>query len=193
MKNTIWRLASLAAFTALTVCSGAIRAHGAEDRATPAEKGGPPTRQMAPQQDPGMRPLGGQMERLEQRLNQLAERQEQFMRQMGGQRERMGAMAQGGPGNVNQPLPPPQWIRRPMRPEGALPTATPMKAVGDLLGLLVIGYIVCNILMAVWIFTDIRKRGEGPAIFVAMALVAGIPAALIYALVRLGDKKASSP
>ena len=45
--------------------------------------------------------------------------------------------------------------------------------------------------MAIWIYTDIRKRGEGSAIFIAMALVAGIPAALIYALTRLGDKKTS--
>ena len=50
--------------------------------------------------------------------------------------------------------------------------------------------ILCNILLAIWIFTDIRKRGEGSGIFVAMALVAGIPAAIIYSLVRIGDKKA---
>ena len=49
--------------------------------------------------------------------------------------------------------------------------------------------ILCNILLTIWIFTDIRKRGEGSGIFVALALVAGIPAALLYALVRIGDKK----
>ena len=43
--------------------------------------------------------------------------------------------------------------------------------------------------LAIWIFTDIRKRGEGSGIFVAIALVAGIPAAIIYALVRIGDKR----
>jgi len=42
---------------------------------------------------------------------------------------------------------------------------------------------------AIWIFTDIRKRGEGHGIFVALALLAGIPTAIIYALVRIGDKK----
>ena len=46
-----------------------------------------------------------------------------------------------------------------------------------------------HILIAVWIFTDIRKRGEGHRIFVALALLAGIPAAIIYALVRISDKK----
>jgi hypothetical protein len=44
-------------------------------------------------------------------------------------------------------------------------------------------------LAAIWIYTDIRKRGEGPGIFIALALIAGVPAALIYAVVRIGDKK----
>lgn len=60
----------------------------------------------------------------------------------------------------------------------------------DLFRLLFLIGIICNVLLAIWIFTDIRKRGEGSGIFIAMALVAGIPAALIYALTRLGDKKA---
>ena len=64
------------------------------------------------------------------------------------------------------------------------------KGVHDIVGLLFLIGILCNVLLAIWIFTDIRKRGEGSGIFVAMALVAGIPAAIIYSLVRLGDKKA---
>jgi hypothetical protein len=50
--------------------------------------------------------------------------------------------------------------------------------------------IVFNILLAVWIFTDIRKRGEGSGIFIVLALLAGIPAAIIYTLTRIGDRKA---
>jgi hypothetical protein len=148
---------------------------------------------MAQQQEPFMRQVGGQMERLEQRLNQMAERQEQLMRQVGGQMERMGTTAQAGRENMRRPMPPPPGVRRPMLPEGGSPAARQVKAVGDVLGLVCLIWIVCNILMAIWIFIDIRKRGEGPAIFVAMALVAGIPAALIYSLIRMGDKKASSP
>jgi hypothetical protein len=49
-------------------------------------------------------------------------------------------------------------------------------------------FIVCNILLAIWIFTDSRKRGEGSGIFIALALLAGVPAAIIYSLVRIGDK-----
>jgi len=51
-----------------------------------------------------------------------------------------------------------------------------------------VGFIF-NILIAIWIFTDIRKRGEGSGIFIVLALLAGIPTAIIYAIVRIGDRK----
>ena len=191
MKNIIWRLTSLAAFTALTVGSGLIQAHGAEDRAAPPERRGPPPNQVAQPAEPFLRQFGGRLERLEQRLDQMAERQEQWMRQMASQRERIGAIAQPGPGNVNQPMPPLPAIRRSLPPEAAASMAMHRKA-GGIVGLFVVAYLVCNVLMAIWIFTDIRKRGEGPAIFVAMALIAGIPAALIYSLVRIGDRRIPS-
>ena len=47
----------------------------------------------------------------------------------------------------------------------------------------------CHILLAVWIFLDIRKRGEGHGIFIALALLAGFCGAILYALVRLADTK----
>jgi len=127
----------------------------------------------------------GRLERLEQRVNQLAERQEQFIHRVGAQLERQGPLPQ--PGN--------EGLHRPLPPAGApiaaptLPAARAAKGLHDLIGLLFFIGIICNILLAVWIFTDIRKRGEGSGIFVAMALVAGIPAALIYSLTRIGDKK----
>jgi hypothetical protein len=55
-----------------------------------------------------------------------------------------------------------------------------------------IGMVVlfaCHILLAMWVFLDIRKRGEGHGIFIALALLAGFCAAIVYALVRLGDTK----
>jgi len=64
------------------------------------------------------------------------------------------------------------------------------KKLHDFLGLLFLIGLICNILLAIWIYTDIRKRNEGSGIFVALALVAGIPAAIIYALTRIGDRKA---
>ena len=54
---------------------------------------------------------------------------------------------------------------------------------------LVVVWLVCNVLLAAWIFTDIRKQGQGHGIFIALALLAGFPTAILYALVRIGDKK----
>jgi hypothetical protein len=55
------------------------------------------------------------------------------------------------------------------------------------MGMLVV--FACHILLAVWVFLDIRKRGEGHGIFVALALLAGFCGAILYALVRLADVK----
>ena len=49
--------------------------------------------------------------------------------------------------------------------------------------------VVCHILLAIWVFLDIRKRGEGHGIFIALALLAGFCGAILYALVRLADMK----
>jgi len=154
--------------TGLAMLGRTTPASAAEDRGAPADR----------------------LEQLEGRVKEMAQQQEQFMRQIGAQMERQGAMAQAGPENTRQPMPPMQGIHPPMLPGSAPPAAKHLKGISDALGLLFLIGIICNILMAVWIFTDIRKRGDGPAIFVAMAVVAGIPAALIYSLVRLGDKKA---
>jgi hypothetical protein len=52
-----------------------------------------------------------------------------------------------------------------------------------------VAMFACHILLAVWIFLDIRKRGEGNGIFIALALLAGFCGAILYALVRLADMK----
>lgn len=122
-------------------------------------------------------------ERLERRVNEMAERQEQFMQRFAAQMERQGPAGQ--PGNLHPRPPGPPAT---MSPGGPAPKAA--KGLQDLIRLLCLIGFICNILLAVWIFTDIRKRGEGSGIFIALALVAGIPAALIYSLTRIGDKKA---
>ena len=48
---------------------------------------------------------------------------------------------------------------------------------------------VIHVMLAVWVYTDIKKRGEGHGIFIVLALLGGIPATILYALVRIGDKK----
>jgi hypothetical protein len=58
-----------------------------------------------------------------------------------------------------------------------------------LLTVAVIWIAVIHVALASWVFTDIRKRGEGHGIFVVLALLAGIPGTILYALVRIGDMK----
>ncbi len=55
-------------------------------------------------------------------------------------------------------------------------------------GFLVICGIV-NILLAVWVFQDIRKRNAGSGIWIVVTLLVGFFGALLYAIVRLGDKQ----
>ena len=119
--------------------------------------------------------------RLERRVNEMFERQQQTP-QRG--RPLLDQLAK-------RPLPGPEVRRPALPPSPSCPVAKcPLSKCGQCLvmGLLVLGSVI-NILIAIWIFTDIRKRGEGHGIFVALALLAGIPTAIIYALVRIGDKK----
>ena len=90
--------------------------------------------------------------------------------------------------------PPPQHpdAGRPMPMRGPLPgpkMAAELRCVVGIIRTFVVVWLVCNVLLAAWIFTDIRKSGQGHGIFIALALLAGFPTAILYALVRIGDKK----
>jgi len=165
MKKTIWLIYSVTLLAGLMLFGPNTQVVAAEDGGVTAER----------------------LDRLEQRVNEMADRQEQLMRRLGGRMERPMAVEQPG----SDPRGPE------LAPGGAPPPAMQAghgavlaKSLQDTLGLLFLIGMICNILLAIWIFTDIRKRGEGSGIFVAMALVAGIPAAIIYTLTRIGDKKA---
>ena len=90
--------------------------------------------------------------------------------------------------------PPPQHpdAGRPM-PMGRKPwlgkPGAELRCLVGIVRAIVMVWLVCNVLLASWIFTDIRKSGQGHGIFVALALLAGFPTAILYALVRIGDKK----
>jgi len=47
--------------------------------------------------------------------------------------------------------------------------------------------VVVHILVAVWVYQDIRKRNAGSGIWIVIALLAGLLGVLVYAVVRLGD------
>lgn len=184
MRSLSWWLVVAAMGAALIVFGRATPVLAAEqDRGGPAER----------------------LERLEGRVNEMAERQEQFMRRMGAaleerrgpmgapiqekiRRQRMLREGAGGGGPMARAAAP--QIAGGPAPVGApVPTA---KSLEDILGMMRLCFLVgliFNILIAIWIFFDIRKRGEGSGIFVALALLAGIPTAIIYAIVRIGDKK----
>ncbi len=160
MKNLPWKLCLMAGFCCWMALGNTTAVFAADDN--PA---GPDER----------------LQRLERRINHLAERQDQMMRRLGILPEDQGPMTPPG-SEAMRPLMPPT--------ESNTPIVVSIHRLGDLARLILLGCFICNILLAVWIFTDIRKRGEGSGIFIALALVAGIPTAIIYCLVRIGDKVA---
>ena len=131
--------------------------------------------------------LDERLNRLEQRVNELAGHHQQMMQHMAPGMHLPGGNPAAGLCAVCPPMPMQPQAMRPGLP--AMGSKCPLGCCSCfLMGLLALAAVI-NILLAVWIFTDIRKRGEGHGIFVALALVAGIPTAIIYALVRIGDKK----
>lgn len=57
------------------------------------------------------------------------------------------------------------------------------------LALLLIICSIVHILVAIWVYTDIRQLNRGSGIWIVIALLAGLLGALVYAVVRLGDSR----
>jgi len=53
--------------------------------------------------------------------------------------------------------------------------------------LLLLVVVAVHILVAVWVYHDIRQRGCGSGLWVVISLLAGLLGTLVYAVVRLGD------
>ena len=64
-----------------------------------------------------------------------------------------------------------------------------LRCIVGIVRAVVVVCLLCNVLLAAWIFSDIRKSGQGHGIFIVLALLAGFPTAILYALVRIGDKR----
>jgi len=58
---------------------------------------------------------------------------------------------------------------------------------GGPLAMLLIVCLVVRVLVAVWIYQDIRLRNAGSGLWIVLGLLGGLLAALVYAVVRLGD------
>jgi hypothetical protein len=54
-------------------------------------------------------------------------------------------------------------------------------------GLLLALCLIVHILVAVWVYMDIRQLGRGSGIWIVIALLTGLLGALVYAVVRIGD------
>lgn len=52
--------------------------------------------------------------------------------------------------------------------------------------------LIVHILLAVWVFGDIRSRGKGSGIWIVIVLLAGLLGVLPYTIVRLGDTRQTS-
>ena len=59
---------------------------------------------------------------------------------------------------------------------------------GGLVLLLLICAIV-HLLVAIWVYMDIRQLNRGSGIWIVIALLAGLLGALVYAVVRIGDSR----
>jgi hypothetical protein len=66
------------------------------------------------------------------------------------------------------------------------PACSADRQKGKMAPFLVVFFIV-HILVAVWVYQDIRKRNTGSGIWIVIALLTGLLGALVYAVVRLGD------
>ncbi len=60
------------------------------------------------------------------------------------------------------------------------------------LGLLLAICVIVRILLAVWVYMDIRQLNRGSGIWIVIVLLAGLLGALVYAVVRLGDGRQKS-
>jgi len=48
--------------------------------------------------------------------------------------------------------------------------------------------LVVHVLLGIWVYQDIRRRNTGSGIWIVITLMTGLFGALVYAVVRLGDK-----
>ena len=181
MRSLLWKLCLMAGISGLALFGKTIPVFAAAGNPAGTDERLPHEPMMLPPDSSLSSPAGPEQRlmRLEQRLNDLAARQDQILRRLGAPPERPGPGPAPGPENIGPSA-------QPAGPNSLLVVS--IHRLGDTARLILLGWIVCNLLLAIWIFTDIRKRGEVSGIFVALALVAGIPTAIIYSLVRIGDR-----
>lgn len=109
-----------------------------------------------------MERFGNALREQQERMNRIEEQQHRLMETM-----------------QSKPAPNPQFARG----------ARPYHHHKGLLCLMLLGCAVVHVLVAVWVFQDIRARGAGSGLWIVIALLSGLVGALVYAVVRLGEMK----
>lgn len=118
----------------------------------------------------------------------------------------VAVLAQGQPSHNERrpqaPQPPPQQMmqQQMMQHQAAMQRMHQMQAMSPrcplghhakpALALLLLGAAIIHILLAVWVYQDLRKRNTGSGIWIVITLLAGLCGAAVYALVRIGEKQA---
>lgn len=72
---------------------------------------------------------------------------------------------------------------------GGCPMAA--KKCRDAAGLFMLVMLVVHILLAIWVYQDIRKRNSESGIWIIIALLTGLLGTAVYAIVRLGESNKS--
>ena len=75
------------------------------------------------------------------------------------------------------------------RGQMAYPMMTHHKRCGKFFGMIFLMMAIVNILVAIWVYQDIRARNTGSGIWIVVALLSGLLGTAVYALVRIGDTK----
>ena len=68
------------------------------------------------------------------------------------------------------------------------PWGSPGMRQRHLCGMFLVLCLVMHVLLAGWVYQDLRQRQTGSGIWIVLVLLAGFLAALVYAVVRIGDK-----
>ena len=63
-----------------------------------------------------------------------------------------------------------------------------MHAVHAFLSVLLLGFLLINVLLTIIVSLDMARSGRFNGLWIPVVLLAGIPASMIYALFRIGDR-----
>ncbi|MCE9614702.1 MAG: hypothetical protein K8T26_10530 [Lentisphaerae bacterium] len=55
--------------------------------------------------------------------------------------------------------------------------------------LLLLACAITHLLLAIWVYQDVRRRNVGSGIWIVVTLITGLLGAFVYALVRIGDSR----